>query len=248
MITKQTLTLLATAAFFGIATVAVADNNTNNGAGNTITDNSGIGNGNTTVTSNTNSNNPSLSATGGTSSATGGNASATGGAGGTASANSRNSNRQAQGQSQRATSSVRSSGNSSNSYVAQAQARNPVSTAFAAPLTAAEDTCMGSSSAGGQGVGFGLSLGTTWHDKDCVRRKNARELYNMHQQKAALALLCQSEDVAQAMTTAGTPCPGRDAELVSSDEHISRDSDRIVAQNPSTEGVISEYPTQARRW
>ena len=75
---------------------------------------------------------------------------------------------------------------------------------------------MGSSSAGGQGVGFGLSLGTTWEDKDCVRRKDARELHNMGQKKAALALLCQSAQVAKAMRTVGTPCPGDDGDLAPS--------------------------------
>jgi hypothetical protein len=55
----------------------------------------------------------------------------------------------------------------------QAQARDPVSTAYAAPLAAANGTCMGSSSAGAQGIGFGLSLGTTWRDDGCdtLRRR-----------------------------------------------------------------------------
>jgi hypothetical protein len=85
--------------------------------------------------------------------------------------------------------------------------RNPVSTAVAAQLTAAEDTCMGSTSAGAQGVGFGVSLGSTWKDSDCVRRKDARELHNMGMKNAALALMCKSADVREAMETAGTPCP-----------------------------------------
>lgn len=225
MKTKVALPLIALAAIV-VAPVAFADTNTNNGAGNTINDISGIGNGNTT----SNSNNPSLSATGGTSSATGGNASATGGAGGNASANSRNTNRQSQGQSQRASSSVRASGNSSNSYVSQAQARNPVNTAFAAPLTATEDTCMGSSSAGGQGVGFGLSLGTTWHDTDCVRRKDARELYNMGHKKAALALLSQSKEVRAALDAAGDEYPGRVLAPV--------DEEPVLASHQSTPAMV----------
>jgi hypothetical protein len=85
--------------------------------------------------------------------------------------------------------------------------RNPVSSAISAPLVAADDTCMGSSSVGGQGVGFGLSVGSTWHDGDCVRRKDARELHNMGQKAAALALMCQNEAVAAAMQAAGTACP-----------------------------------------
>ncbi len=90
-----------------------------------------------------------------------------------------------------------------------AQKRNPVSTAFAAPLVAADDTCMGSTSVGGQGVGFGLSVGSTWQDGDCVRRKDARELHNMGYKGAGIALMCQNEAVAQAMEAAGTPCAGK---------------------------------------
>ncbi len=115
---------------------------------------------------------------------------------------------QKQGQFQAASSSVKGSGNSKNenSITVQAPKRNPVSTAYSAQLVAAEDTCMGSSSVGGQGVGFGLSVGSTWSDADCVRRKDARELHNMGFKPAAVALMCQNAAVAKAMATAGTPC------------------------------------------
>lgn len=84
--------------------------------------------------------------------------------------------------------------------------RQPVSTAYAAPLTSGLDTCMGSTTAGGQGVAFGLSFGTTWTDKNCVRLKNARELSAMGYQKAAVELLCQDKSVAKAMKAAGHEC------------------------------------------
>ena len=90
----------------------------------------------------------------------------------------------------------------------EAQRRAPVTTAYATQLTATEDTCMGSTSAGAQGVGFGLSVGSTWTDKECIRRKNAREMHNMGYNLAGVALMCQNADVASAMATAGTPCPG----------------------------------------
>lgn len=250
MSTKQELLIYAAAAavMLAIAPYAFADTNTNNGAGNVNQSGAGntqiIGNGNNSPGSNS----PSLTANGGKASAHSSSSSS-------ATANSRNTNvnrqyqGQVQGQSQRSTSSVRSSGNSSNSYVAEAQARNPVSTAFAAPLVAADDTCMGSSSAGGQGVGFGLSLGTTWHDEDCVRRKDARELHNMGQKKAALALLCQSDHVAEAMAAAGTACPGRVEALAPAagelDEPV---RERHARRNTPTDGVIYEYPTSARHF
>jgi hypothetical protein len=85
----------------------------------------------------------------------------------------------------------------------------PVATAYAAPVIATEDTCMGSSSVGAQGVAFGVSIGTTWRDSNCQRLKNSRELAAMGFGQAAVALLCVDEDVSDAMRTAGTPCPGQ---------------------------------------
>ena len=35
------------------------------------------------------------------------------------------------------------------------------------------------------GVGFGLSLGTTWHDEDCERRHDAVTLHNLGAKEAA---------------------------------------------------------------
>jgi hypothetical protein len=84
----------------------------------------------------------------------------------------------------------------------------PVMTAYAAPVIATEDTCMGSSSVGAQSMAFGLSVGTTWRDENCQRLKNSRELNAMGFNGAAVALLCVDDDVRDAMTTAGTPCPG----------------------------------------
>lgn len=84
----------------------------------------------------------------------------------------------------------------------------PVMTAYAAPVIATEDTCMGSSSVGAQGMAFGLSVGTTWRDENCQRLKNSRELNAMGFNRAAVALLCVDGDVRDAMNTAGTPCPG----------------------------------------
>jgi len=87
--------------------------------------------------------------------------------------------------------------------------RQPVNTAYAAPLTSGEDTCMGSSSLGAQAVTFGLSIGTTWQDANCRRLKNSRQLVALGYVRAATALMCVDEDVRSAMEEAGTPCPSR---------------------------------------
>jgi outer membrane protein OmpA-like peptidoglycan-associated protein len=86
--------------------------------------------------------------------------------------------------------------------------RVPVATALAASLTASQETCMGSRSFGVQAIGFGLSVATTWPDRQCRRIRNARALEDFGYRSAALALLCQDEEVYDAMQRAGTPCPG----------------------------------------
>ena len=42
--------------------------------------------------------------------------------------------------------------------------------------TTLSETCMGSTSIGVAGAGFGISFGSTWKDDACVRRLDAREL------------------------------------------------------------------------
>jgi hypothetical protein len=96
------------------------------------------------------------------------------------------------------------SNSNTNSNTYDAQKRNPVATAFASPLVTSNDTCMGSTSAGGQLISFGLSIGTTWRDKDCVLRKDARFLYNTQRDLISLAMMCQKESVRKAVALAGT--------------------------------------------
>jgi hypothetical protein len=79
--------------------------------------------------------------------------------------------------------------------------------AWAAALAVSNGTCMGSTSGGAQGPGFGLSVGTTWNDEGCNRRYNAQQLAALGQRSAALALMCQDANVARAMEEAGDHCP-----------------------------------------
>jgi hypothetical protein len=96
-------------------------------------------------------------------------------------------------------------GETDNSVHIEKEARIPVNTAFAPNLTASEDTCMGSTTAGGQGVTFGLSFGTTWKDHDCVVRKDARFLHSAGHQNVALSYLCKDKkSIMEAVATAGS--------------------------------------------
>lgn len=100
-----------------------------------------------------------------------------------------------------------SGGNTVTSTVTVQGDQNPVSSAIASGLTAANGTCMGSTSAGAQGVTIGLSVGTTWKSDECNRRYNSIRMQELGQTKAAVALMCQDASVAEAMKQAGTPCP-----------------------------------------
>lgn len=80
--------------------------------------------------------------------------------------------------------------------------------AVAAPAltTTLTETCMGSTSVGGAGVGFGFSFGTTWRDSACVRRLDSRQIASLGYREAARELMCDSPAVAAAFDRAGQPC------------------------------------------
>jgi hypothetical protein len=78
--------------------------------------------------------------------------------------------------------------------------------ALATTLT---ETCMGSSSAAGSGMGWGLSFGSTWEDKACERRLNADRVAGLFgDREAARAIMCGDKSVYDAFERVGRPCPG----------------------------------------
>lgn len=105
-----------------------------------------------------------------------------------------------------------SGGNTSTTTV-QAQERDPVSTAYAPALAA--HNCLGSTSGGAQGAAFGFSIGSTKLDQDCNARADADALSRMGKPRAALARLCQREDIAKAIEASGEQCPTKPAQPVS---------------------------------
>jgi hypothetical protein len=74
-------------------------------------------------------------------------------------------------------------------------------------LTTSNDTCMGSSSGGVAGPGFGVSLGSTWTDEQCKRLKMSRELWNKGMKAASLAMDCMDPAAKTALELTGTKCP-----------------------------------------
>jgi hypothetical protein len=175
------------------------------GSGNSTNANSATGG---AVTGSGNSNNTNVAAGGAGGSAAGGAASVSG----SGNATSTNSNQSAGG-----SSNVTVTGDT---YEAP---RMPVATAYAAPITATNGTCMGSSSGGAQAPGFGVSIASTWKDDGCERRYNSIRLQELGNRKAATYLMCQDASVRVAMEDAGTPCPAV------------KDSAKVV--NPGNPGV-----------
>jgi hypothetical protein len=72
--------------------------------------------------------------------------------------------------------------------------------------TTLTETCMGSSSGGVAGAGFGFSFGTTWRDTACVRRLDSRQIGAYGQYAIAFEMMCDSQLVREAAVRAGRPC------------------------------------------
>lgn len=62
--------------------------------------------------------------------------------------------------------------------------------------------CMGSSTVGGAGVGFGFSVGTSWTDDECGLRETSRSFSGLGKADDALKVLCTSKYAAAAPSCA----------------------------------------------
>lgn len=81
----------------------------------------------------------------------------------------------------------------------------------AAPIVAtSNDTCMGSTSGSISAMSFGVSLGTTWSDDNCIMLKNSRELWNMGLKDPAIARMCMDALNRDALEVSGIMCPDFD--------------------------------------
>lgn len=84
---------------------------------------------------------------------------------------------------------ARTDSTNSASIAGDVAARIPVSPAHTPALVAATGTCMDSTSAGVSAMAFGLSLGSTWHDADCNRRRAAAMFIAMGMPKMAYNIM-----------------------------------------------------------
>lgn len=83
-----------------------------------------------------------------------------------------------------------------------------------APSIAPTAPCMGGTSAGGSGTGFGLNFGTSWTDDECNTRETARIFHSMGLMSDALAVICSSAYAASAPSCAGKERPCHTDEIV----------------------------------
>ena len=91
---------------------------------------------------------------------------------------------------------------------AGASSQIPVSTATAPSLmSTGQDSCLKSLSAGVQSQVIGFSKGKYVQDGECNRRKDTIVLKGLGMTIAAIARMCQSDEVWEAMFSSGTPCP-----------------------------------------
>ena len=70
-----------------------------------------------------------------------------------------------------------------------------------------QESCLRVLSGGITIIGFSGSFGNYIVDENCERRKSVSVLAKLGMKVAAISLMCQDENVWQAMMDAGTPCP-----------------------------------------
>lgn len=86
--------------------------------------------------------------------------------------------------------------------------KSPPPTAVAPSITSINsDVCAVASTGAVQTQILGISMGTTFVDKNCERLKLSKTLFDMGMKVAAVSVMCQDERVFSAMMNAGTPCP-----------------------------------------
>jgi hypothetical protein len=92
-----------------------------------------------------------------------------------------------------ATGAISNTNSTSNStYKTQKQAPG-----FGLAGLAASSGCLGSTTVGGSGIGFGLGFGSTYQDERCNAREDARLLYSMGYRAQAVQILVNHSPMVQ---------------------------------------------------
>lgn len=105
----------------------------------------------------------------------------------------------------------------------------PVGSAIAPSLMSnGMDSCLMSANGGIQSFGLGVSTGAYRQDENCNRRRDAKVLSDLDMKVASIALMCQDDNVWEAMFISGTPCPI----LVNSRLVVGKAAYLAIKQNP----------------
>ena len=99
------------------------------------------------------------------------------------------------------TTTTNTTNNSTNQKTAVNSANSPGMSVYG------QDSCVIPLAAGVTVIGFSGSFGSYYTDPNCERRKSVSVLAKLGMKVAAISLMCQDENVWQAMMDAGTPCP-----------------------------------------
>ena len=101
-----------------------------------------------------------------------------------------------------------STSRSTNESTSTTTVKSPPPTAVAPAITSINsDLCAVAASGAVQTQILGISIGSTFVDKNCERLKISKTLFDMGMKVAAVSVMCQDERVFTAMMNAGTPCP-----------------------------------------
>lgn len=97
----------------------------------------------------------------------------------------------------------------SNTYNgAGASSKIPVGSAIAPSyMSNGPENCLQGSGGSIQTGMLGISRGAHVEDKDCNRRRDSKVLNDLGMKVAAIAMMCQDEQVWRSMFVSGTPCP-----------------------------------------
>lgn len=153
---------------------------------------------------------------------------------------------QGQGQSQ----STNNANNSTQAVTVQGDnyeaARIPVATAYA-PNIMPTAVCMGSSSVGGQGMTFGVSVGSSWTDSNCMLLEQVRTVSTvLNDPITAAQMLCSVKEYAKARAEVGKPC-GNIQQVSQTNTQVATASKKEVTVQELAVGYTGNDPIVRKR-
>jgi hypothetical protein len=108
-----------------------------------------------------------------------------------------------------------------------------------APNISGGNPCLVGISGGGAGPGIGITLGIGYSDKGCERRNSAALLSNIGEKAVAIELMCDDQNVREAMLRSGHPCAADRPAVAAT---VSQQVDPAVVRRQQDAAVIPAKP------